>query len=104
MILGKRYEGPEVDMWSLGVILFALLCGHLPFDDEDVKELYRKISTATYTTPAYISPDAKMLITRLITVNPKKRATIEEVKAHRWVNDVLTVSLPSRPFDADGTL
>ncbi|KAI9143303.1 kinase-like domain-containing protein, partial [Paraphysoderma sedebokerense] len=86
MILGKKYEGPEVDMWSLGVILFALLCGHLPFDDENIKELYKKISSGTYTVPSYLSPDARHLIQRLITVDPKKRATLDEVMNHPWVN------------------
>jgi len=87
MILGKKYEGPEVDMWSLGVILFALLCGHLPFDDANMKELYKKIASGTYTVPDYLMPDARHLISRLITVDPHKRATLDEVMHHRWVNE-----------------
>ncbi|KAI9217042.1 kinase-like domain-containing protein, partial [Blastocladiella britannica] len=84
MILGKKYEGPEVDMWSVGVILFALLCGHLPFDDENIKELYKKIAAGTFTCPPYLSAPAKHLITRLITVDPRKRATLDEVLNHQW--------------------
>ncbi|KAI9104952.1 kinase-like domain-containing protein, partial [Phlyctochytrium arcticum] len=87
MILGKKYEGPEVDMWSLGVILFALLCGHLPFDDDNMKELYRKIASGSYTCPDYLLPSARHLIGRLITVDPKKRATLDEVFLHPWINE-----------------
>ncbi|KXS16880.1 Pkinase-domain-containing protein, partial [Gonapodya prolifera JEL478] len=85
MILGRAYRGPEVDMWSLGVILFALLCGHLPFDDDNMKELYKKIAAGTYKSPDYLMPDARHLISRLITVDPAKRATLDEVLRHRWV-------------------
>ncbi|TPX31998.1 hypothetical protein SmJEL517_g04825 [Synchytrium microbalum] len=87
MILGRKYEGPEVDMWSLGIILFALLCGHLPFDDDNMKELYKKIAAGTYSCPDYLAPSARHLIGRLITVDPKKRATLQETLAHPWVND-----------------
>lgn len=105
MILGKKYEGPEVDMWSLGVILFALLCGHLPFDDDNIKELYKKIASGTYTSPDYLMPNARHLISRLITVDPKKRATLEEVLAHPWVNEGYDSPppsyLPERPIITD---
>lgn len=101
MILGKKYEGPEVDMWSLGVILFALLCGHLPFDDENMKELYKKISSGLYSCPDYLMPNARHLIGRLITVNPKERATLQEVLEHPWVNEGYNSPppnyLPDRP-------
>ncbi|KAJ3127920.1 hypothetical protein HK098_005561 [Nowakowskiella sp. JEL0407] len=108
MILGKKYEGPEVDMWSLGVILFALLCGHLPFDDDNMKELYKKIATGTYTIPDYLLPEARHLIGRLITVDPKKRATLKEVLSHPWVNQGYDQPpanyLPERPYLDSGSL
>ncbi|KAJ3177552.1 MAP/microtubule affinity-regulating kinase 4 [Gaertneriomyces sp. JEL0708] len=105
MILGQKYEGPEVDMWSLGVILFALLCGHLPFDDDNMKVLYRKIAQGSYTCPDYVNPDARHLISRLITVDPKRRATLDEVLQHKWVNEGYSAPppnyLPERPIIKD---
>ncbi|KAI8900785.1 kinase-like domain-containing protein [Globomyces pollinis-pini] len=108
MILGKKYEGPEVDMWSLGVILFALLCGHLPFDDDNMKELYKKIASGTYKCPGYVEPSARHLIDRLITVDPKKRATLKEVLQHEWVNEGYESPpqnyIPERPVIKDAAL
>ncbi|KNE54668.1 CAMK/CAMKL protein kinase [Allomyces macrogynus ATCC 38327] len=90
---------------GVGVILFALLCGHLPFDDENIKELYKKIASGIFTCPSYLSPSAKHLIQRLITVDPKKRATLDEVLNHAWVNEGYSRPpysyLPERPVLRD---
>lgn len=84
MIAGKKYVGTEVDTWSCGIILFALVCGFLPFEDPDTTELYKKILIGKYKVPGYISDGAKDLITKILVSDPSKRYSIEQVQNHQW--------------------
>lgn len=84
MISGRLYAGPEVDVWSCGVILYALLCGSLPFDDESIPNLFKKIKGGIYTLPSHLSPSARDLIARMLLVDPLKRITIPEIRLHPW--------------------
>lgn len=86
MIRGIQYIGPEVDVWSLGVIMFALLSGKLPFDAATMSELYEKIAKGKYVCPSHFSPEAVHLISRMLVVDPKRRATVSEIRSHPWVN------------------
>ena len=62
MIAGKRYHGSNVDIWSCGVILFALVCGYLPFEDPNTAQLYKKILSGNFEIPKYVSSGAKNLM------------------------------------------
>ncbi|GLT74398.1 hypothetical protein SLA2020_462010 [Shorea laevis] len=84
VISGKLYAGPEIDVWSCGVILYALLCGTLPFDDENIPNLYKKIKHGMYTLPSHLSAGARDLIPRMLIVDPIKRITIPEIQQHHW--------------------
>ena len=82
MIAGKRYHGTGVDIWSSGVILFAMICGFLPFEHPNTKKLYKKIIDCDYTIPKYVSDDARDLITRILNTNPEKRLTLSQIRDH----------------------
>lgn len=84
VISGKLYSGPEVDVWSCGVILYALLCGSLPFDDESIPNLFKKIKGGIYTLPSHLSPGSRDLISRMLFVDPLKRITMAEIRHHPW--------------------
>lgn len=86
MIAGKKYYGLRVDLWSLGVILFALLCGYLPFEDPDTSLLYKKILAGDYEIPEEIPESAKDLLKGLLNIDPKKRMGLDELKQHPWFN------------------
>ncbi|XP_012828001.1 PREDICTED: SNF1-related protein kinase catalytic subunit alpha KIN10-like [Erythranthe guttata] len=80
----KLYAGPEVDVWSCGVILYALLCGRLPFDDDNLPSLYSKIKIGVYSIPNHLSENARDLISRILVVDPMKRISIPEIRSHPW--------------------
>ncbi|XP_033332129.1 maternal embryonic leucine zipper kinase isoform X1 [Megalopta genalis] len=85
LILGKKYLGSEVDIWSMGVLLYALLCGFLPFDDNSIESLYRKILSGKYDEPSYLSNSSRRLIRAMLQIDPKKRITIQELCNHPWI-------------------
>ncbi|XP_020571088.1 CBL-interacting protein kinase 32-like [Phalaenopsis equestris] len=80
----KGYDGTTSDLWSCGVILFVLLAGYLPFEDDNVINLYKKISDAEFSCPAWLSSDAKRLIKRILDPNPITRITIPELLEDAW--------------------
>ncbi|WRT65192.1 uncharacterized protein IL334_002135 [Kwoniella shivajii] len=80
VISGKLYSGPEIDVWSAGVIMYVLLCGKLPFDDEHIPTLFKKIENGVFHIPSHVSEPARHLLKRMLEVDPLKRATIAEIR------------------------
>ncbi|XP_037530892.1 maternal embryonic leucine zipper kinase [Nematolebias whitei] len=85
LIQGKAYIGSEADVWSMGVLLFALLCGYLPFDDDNCMVLYRKITRGKYDNPQWLSTGSILLLNQMMQVDPKRRLTVRQLLDHPWV-------------------
>lgn len=86
MIAGKNYDGLNVDIWSCGVIMYALLCGYLPFEDANTNKLYKKILSGAFDIPKFIGNDAKDLMRKILNVDPETRHKIPQIKESKWYN------------------
>lgn len=82
IVSGQTYHGAPSDIWSCGIILFALLSGHLPFDDDNIRQLLLKVQAGKYTIPSSISAEARDLISKMLIIDPKARITMREILAH----------------------
>ncbi|KAJ8305967.1 hypothetical protein KUTeg_016512 [Tegillarca granosa] len=104
VISGKLYAGPEVDIWSCGVILYALLCGTLPFDDEHVPTLFRKIKSGIFAIPDYLNKEVVGLLCLMLQVDPLKRSSIKDIREHDWFKHDLPDYLFPLPTDQDASI
>jgi 5'-AMP-activated protein kinase catalytic alpha subunit len=84
MIAGNKYIGSRVDLWSTGVILFAMLSGYLPFEDPNTADLYKKILNCEYETPEWINDLTRDFLSKVLNTDPDKRFTIAEIRSHPW--------------------
>ena len=85
MILGKKYYGIDVDIWSSGIVLFAMVSGFLPFEDDDNENIYRKVVLGKFDLPDHLSFECKDLINKILIGNPKKRIKINDIKKHKFL-------------------
>ncbi|XP_059705070.1 serine/threonine-protein kinase BRSK2 isoform X6 [Haemorhous mexicanus] len=84
VIRGEKYDGRKADVWSCGVILFALLVGALPFDDDNLRQLLEKVKRGVFHMPHFIPPDCQNLLRGMIEVDASKRLTLEHIQKHIW--------------------
>lgn len=85
LLNARVYTGPEVDVWSFGVVLYVLVCGKVPFDDQSMPVLHARIKRGLVDYPNWLSTDCKHILSRMIDVNPHTRASLNEIMSHPWM-------------------
>ncbi|XP_023576851.1 serine/threonine-protein kinase SIK3 isoform X3 [Octodon degus] len=82
---GKEYDGPKVDIWSLGVVLYVLVCGALPFDGSTLQNLRARVLSGKFRIPFFMSTECEHLIRHMLVLDPNKRLSMEQICRHKWM-------------------
>uniref|UniRef100_A0AAR2L9B1 non-specific serine/threonine protein kinase n=1 Tax=Pygocentrus nattereri TaxID=42514 RepID=A0AAR2L9B1_PYGNA len=82
---GKEYDGPKVDIWSLGVVLYVLVCGALPFDGSTLQNLRARVLSGKFRIPFFMSTDCEYLIRHMLVLDPSRRLTMEQICKNKWM-------------------
>ncbi|EUC34015.1 hypothetical protein COCVIDRAFT_15083 [Bipolaris victoriae FI3] len=85
LLQAKQYTGPEVDVWSFGIVLYVLVCGKVPFDDQSMPQLHAKIKKGHVDYPPWLSTECRNLIHRMLQTDPAQRLTLSEIMVHPWL-------------------
>ncbi|KAE9544842.1 hypothetical protein AGLY_000384 [Aphis glycines] len=91
---GKKYYGPEIDVWSMGVVLYVLVCGALPFDGSTLHSLRDRVLSGRFRIPYFMSTGCESLIRKMLILDPNKRYTVEQIKRHPWMLEEAPRLLP----------
>ncbi|KAG7325509.1 hypothetical protein KOW79_011825 [Hemibagrus wyckioides] len=97
VIRGEKYDGRRADVWSCGVILFALLVGALPFDHDNLRQLLEKVKSGVFHMPHFIPPDCQSLLRGMIEVDSEKRLSLEQIQKHAWYLSGRNEPCPEQP-------
>ena len=104
MVTGRKYYGDTVDIWSSGIVLYSMVCGYLPFEDDNQTVLFHKIAKGLFTLPSYLSNSCKDLIKNILITDPKKRYGFEEIKRHPWFISVNNIGSKNILFTSPGII
>ena len=85
VLKGKEYKGNKIDIWGTGIVLYTMVYGALPFDQENIKDLVYNITKGNYSLPDTVSKNCQDLISKILQVDPNKRINIHEIKNHPWM-------------------
>ncbi|KAG0155225.1 hypothetical protein PDIDSM_799 [Penicillium digitatum] len=86
LLQARQYTGPEVDVWSFGIVLYVLVCGKVPFDDQSMPQLHAKIKKGVVEYPPGLTAECRHIISRMLVTDPKQRASLAEIMSHPWMN------------------
>ncbi|KAJ5975490.1 hypothetical protein N7481_009197 [Penicillium waksmanii] len=86
LLQARQYTGPEVDVWSFGIVLYVLVCGKVPFDDQSMPQLHAKIKKGVVEYPPGLTAECRHIISRMLVTDPKQRASLNEIMNHPWMN------------------
>ncbi|KAM6933464.1 serine/threonine-protein kinase SIK2 isoform 2-T2 [Xenentodon cancila] len=102
---GQQYEGPQLDIWSMGVVLYVLVCGALPFDGPTLPVLRQRVLEGRFRIPYFMTEDCEHLIRRMLVLDPSKRLSVAQIKEHKWMALDVPAQRPvlyQQPLSAEG--